>query len=307
MHRRTLSLIPPPLSTTRGRLILLLSLSLLTTLVYLLTPKSTFNTLRHHIPGAYPYVKPASPPQIYTPVPDPPSATPPPAQLVVKTQIPGEDLNWLLELRPAWRNQVITLDAAFAHLHAGAKRVDKGRVVDAYLAWIITNYENLASIVVFVPPGVGSQDEGARAGSEETVRRIKGLDGEFVEKTGFAPLKCPQELECEDLVLPFREPPDEYRSLEINMAPVWRGLFNTTLVPERLARSRGGAFAVSQKQVRRRTVEEYIGYWKWLAGTRMDDDTAGEVVEALWHVIFGRDGTWCPSEEECRCDVFGEC
>ncbi|KAJ4994220.1 hypothetical protein SVAN01_00049 [Stagonosporopsis vannaccii] len=306
MHRRTLSLTPPPLSTTRGRLILIFALTLLTTLVYLLTPKSTLTTLRHHIPGAHPYVKPASPPALYGPIPDPPAATPPPGQLVVKTQIPGEDLRWLLPLRPEWRNQVISLDAAFAKLHQGAGRVDKGRIVDAYLSWIIMNYENLASTVVFVPPGPAGQEE-ASAVNEEVVQRIQSLDVEFVAQRGFAALTCPTEEECADLVLPSRDPPDEYRTLEINMAAVWKGLFNSTLVPEKLAKSGGGAFAVSKKQIRSRTVEEYTRYWEWLARTKMDDDTAGEVVEALWHVIFGREETWCPDEKECRCDVFGEC
>lgn len=306
MHRRTLSLTPPPLSTARGRLLLTLSLIFLITLVYFLTPKSTFTTLRHHIPGAHPYVKPSFPPTLFAPVPDPPATISPPTHLVVKTQIPGEDLRWLLPLRPAWRNQVISLDEAFAHLHAGGKRVDKGRVVDAYLSWIITNYENLAPTIVFVPPGPAGPEE-AKKWNEEVVRSIESLNVPFVANTGFAPLRCLSKQECADLVLPFRDPPDEYRALESGMADAWRGLFNSTRVPEKLAKSGGGAFAVSKKQIRSRSVEEYRRYWEWLAKTKMDDDTAGEVVEALWHVIFGMKETWCPSEEECKCDQFGDC
>lgn len=307
MHRRTLSFAPPPLSTTRGRLALTIFLVLLTALVYTITPRSTFTTLKNHIPGGHPYVKPASP-ALYTPTPDPPASTPPPAQLIVKTKIEGEDLNWLLKLRPAWRNQVITLNNAFAKLHDG-KRVDKGRIIDSYLNWIITNFENLGNVIVFIPPGLAEQEEDAqkwRIPHKEVVNTILALNVTYVEEKGYAPLRCPVKDECKDLLLPFREPKDEFRTLEVSMEKAWKGLFNATDVPKEITRSGGSAFAVSRKQIRKRSVEEYTRIWTWLAKTKMDDDSAGEVVEALWHVIFGRGVGWCPGLEECRC-AFGEC
>lgn len=306
MHRRTLSLTAPPLKTTSGRLLLATAILFFISLAIIFTPKST---IKAHITGAYPYIKPSTP-QIDTPIPDSSSGTPAPAHLIVKVQLPGEDLNWLLKLLPDWHNQVITLDASFARLHAGAQRVDRGRVAAAYLEWIITHYEQLSETIVFVSPGLEKQAEDAdkwRLPDKDLVQSIQELQIEHVQNHGFAALHCPKENVCEDMVRPFRNPPDEYRTLEVNMAKAWHGIFNNTDVPEMLASPGGAEFVVSKAQIRKRGVDEYTRYWEWLASTKMDDDSAGAVLERLWHVIFGKESVWCPTEEECRCDIFGKC
>ena len=306
MHRRTLSLTAPPLKTTFGRVLLISTILFFITLAIVFTPRST---LRPHIAGAYPYTKPQTL-QINTPIPDPPGATPPPARLIVKAQLPGEDLTWLLKLLPSWRNQVITLDGSFARLHAGAQRVDRGRTAAAYLEWLITHYDALGEVMVFVSPGLEQQaadKEKWRIPGKELVSDIQALQVPYVLEKGYAPLRCPAQDKCEDLVRPFREPKDEFRTLEVKMAKAWEGLFNNTRVPEMLAGPGGSEFAVSREQVRRRGVEEYTRMWEWLATTKMDDESAGAVVERLWHVIFGRESVWCPAEAECGCDVFGRC
>ncbi|KAH6639779.1 hypothetical protein C7974DRAFT_389193 [Boeremia exigua] len=308
-HRRTLSLSPPPLSTLRGRLFVTCSLVLLTCVAFFFTPKSTITRIRNHIPGSYPYVKPSTP-DIRPPVPDEPAATPPPPKLIVKAQLKGEDLNWLLKLRPEWRNQVITIDASFAHLHAGAQRVDKGRIADAYLRWLITNYDYLSEVIVFVPPGLQDQEadkEAWRIPNKEPVQSIESLDVAHVKKAGYAPLRCPSKVECEDPVLPSRDPPDQFRTMETNMGKAWMQIFNATGVPEKIGGASGNSFVVSRDKIRQRSVEEYTRYWSWLASTKIDDDSAGEVFEKIWHVIFGQESAWCPTEAQCRCDVFGKC
>lgn len=306
MHRRTVSLTAPPLQTARGRLLIAIAILVFISIAILFTPRST---IRAHITGAYPYIKPSTP-QIQPPAPNPSATTPPPSNLIVKVQIPGEDLNWLLKLLPTWRNQVITLDASFARLHAGAQRVDAGRVAAAYLDWLITNYDALSPTMVFVGPGLEKQADDAarwRIPDKELVQSIRDLSVEHVQKEGYAPLVCPSVKECEDAIKPFRSPSDEFRTLEVQMAKAWQGLFNNTDVPDMLAGAGGKEFVVSKEQVRKRKVEEYVRYWEWLATTKMDDETAGRVVERLWHVVFGRESAWCPEEQVCRCEVFGRC
>ncbi|KAL1597449.1 hypothetical protein SLS59_007479 [Nothophoma quercina] len=207
------------------------------------------STIREHIPGSYshvkpgnyPYVEPATP-QIWTPVPNKPVATPPPNKVIVKVQLEAEDLNWLLKLLPEWRNQVITIDKAFAHLHDSAQRVDKGRIADAYLTWIITNYNNLAETVVFVPPGLQKQEVDKanwRLPHKELVNSIENLQIPHVQKFGYAPLHCPKKEECEDTILPFQSLSDKYRTLDVKMAEMWEQMFNNTHVPEQLASPSG--------------------------------------------------------------------
>ena len=304
----------PMASIMRGRMLAASGMLFVFFIIFLLTPKSK---IREHIPGSYPHVKPGNypyvkpaTPQIWTPVPNKPVGTPPPNKVIVKVQLEGEDLNWLLKLLPEWRNQVITIDKAFAHLHDSAQRVDKGRIADAYLTWIITNYNNLAETIVFVPPGLQKQEVDKanwRLPHKELVNSIETLQIPHVQKFGYAPLHCPKKEECEDTILPFQSLSDKYRTLDVKMAEMWEQMFNNTHVPEQLASPSGSEFAVSRDQIRRRSVKEWTRYWNWLAKTEMDDDSAGAVVERLWHVIFGKEGVWCPKAKECNCEVFGRC
>jgi hypothetical protein len=282
------------------------ALILLITLVFIFTPRSAYPT---SIRGGYPYVKPKTTPW-HPPTVNEPAANPPPKQLIVKTQLEGEDLNWLLKLLPEWRNQIITIDKKFAHLHDGAQRVDKGRIANAYLTWLIENYNNLAETIIFVPPALEQQQldkEQWRIPNKQLISAIQTIQLPHVQKSGFAPLLCPTEALCQDLILPFRSPPNEFRTLEVAMSKAWSGLFNNTNVPEQLAAPSGSAFAVSKTQVLKRSVDEYMRYWTWLSQTKMDDDTAGLVVERLWHVVFGKEAVFCPAEKQCECDVFGRC
>ncbi|KAJ4378275.1 hypothetical protein N0V86_005975 [Didymella sp. IMI 355093] len=306
MRRRTLSLTIPPTNTVRARFFILCSILTLVTLVYILTPRSTITTT---ITGNYPYVRDPTP-QLYTPIPDPPSSTPPPDKLIVKVQLAGEDLNWLLKLLPEWRNQVITIPASFASLYAHKQRVDKGRIASAYLEWLITNYANLARTLVFVPPNLSQEKRDVarwRIPNKALLHSIADLQIPYVQTTGYAALHCPRADACENARLLFATPPAEYRTLEVGMRTAWEHMFNSSDVPTAVASPGGSAFVVSSTQVRARSVEEYTRIWAWLETTKMDDESAGAVVERLWHVIFGREEVWCPTEETCQCEVFGRC
>ncbi|KAJ4401423.1 hypothetical protein N0V91_007972 [Didymella pomorum] len=306
MHRRTLSLTTPPTNTVRGRFFIVAGVFTLVTLVYIFTPRSI---IQNHVTGNYPYVRPSTP-QIYAPTPEPPGLKPAPEKLIVKVQLEGEDLKWLLKLLPDWRNQVITIDKSFASLHESGQRVDKGRIADAYLGWLITNYNRLPSTLVLIPPNLAKEEEDKgkwRLPYKSLVQSIQDLQIPHVQKEGYASLHCPTKQECEDTILPFRAPPDEYRTLEVKMAKAWEQMFNNTDVPSQLASPSGNAFVVSREQVRKRSVDEYTRFWTWINKTKMDDDSAGAVVERLWHVIFGREGVWCSGEETCQCEVFGRC
>ncbi|KAJ4337423.1 hypothetical protein N0V87_004746 [Didymella glomerata] len=243
MHRRTLSLTTPPTNTVRGRFLILGGIITLVTLVYMFTPRSI---IKNHVTGNYPYVRPSTP-QIYTPTPEPPSLKPAPEKLIVKVQLEGEDLNWLLKLLPDWRNQVVTIDKSFASLHESGQRVDKGRIADAYLGWLITNYNRLPSTLIFIPPNLAKEEEDKgkwRLPYKSLVQSIQDLQIPHIQKEGHASLHCPTKQECEDTILPFRAPSDEYRTLEVKMAKAWEQMFNNTDVPKQLASPSGNAIVL---------------------------------------------------------------
>ncbi|KAH7401635.1 hypothetical protein BKA66DRAFT_451099 [Pyrenochaeta sp. MPI-SDFR-AT-0127] len=263
------------------------------------------------VAGHHPYRKP-DPLPWNPPSPKDASGEQPADRLILKVKLENEDASWIDSLFPAWRKDIITIWQGFSKLHEDEKRVDKGRVADAYLRWIIENYDNLPETVLFLPPegnrpGKDLQSIVWRRTNTDLKKDISALQMPFIQSSGFANLHCPSPSTCADLILPFRSPPNEFRTLEVAMPRVWEGLFGNTTVPGQLATPPGAEFAVSKAQVQKRSVEEYLKFWKWLNKTVMDDDTAGLVFEYLWHVIFGRDPVYCPEEKQCVCEVYGKC
>ncbi|KAJ4365202.1 hypothetical protein N0V83_008820 [Neocucurbitaria cava] len=274
--------------------------------LFISAPKSwRFGASPSSVAGHYPYLKP-SPLPWNPPKPKDPSGDDPAARLIVKVKLEEEDPpSWIDSLFPTWRKEVVTIGLEFSQLHENGRRVDKGRIANAYLTWIIENYKNLPDTMVFLSPDKQSQGE-SRAGSDRK-NDISNLQIPFIQSSGFANLQCPSPSTCADSILPFRSPPNEFRTLEVNMTKAWVGIFGNITVPEQLSTPPCAEFAVSKAQVQKRGVEEYLKCWQWLNRTIMDDDSAGLVFAYLWHVIFGRDAVFCPQEKQCECEVYGKC
>lgn len=66
-------------------------------------------------------------------------------------------------------------------------------------------------------------------------------------------------------------------------------------------------FAVSNEQIYKRPLEDYIRIRQWLMETDKDDAKSGRVMEYLWHVIFGQEAISCADEKICYCKVYGRC
>jgi hypothetical protein len=257
-----------------------------------------------HDSNSRPYKKPTHPPWT-PPRPRPASTRKPTSHLIVKAHLPSEDVTWLTSLAPTWTNALVRLDPRFTRLYAGASRVDKGRVASAYLEWLITHYNNLPPTIIFLGPA----HDNAGDDVHETQRHILDLRLPALHDAGYTPIPCPSRAACAHPLRPFaRPPPPVLRTLEVSMPEVWRALFNSSSVPTGLAAVPGARFAVSREQVRARAVGEYERLWAWLQETKMDDESAGLVVEGLWPVVFGRgEGVYCPEYGACECVMFGRC
>jgi hypothetical protein len=227
-------------------------------------------------------------------------------QLVVKVKLEDEDAAWIQQIEPAWQKDVITIDSMYSQAHPEAHRADKGRIANAYLVWIVENYNNLPETLAFVPPAdMHKQD------TFDHHDALAKLQIPFVQKSGFVNLRCPSQkskTSCNDKVLKPHEPPHEFRTLETNIPKIWEHLFgNNTDIPPQIATVLGAEFAVTKAQVQKRSVEEYLGYWTWLNKTIMDDDSSGLLFEYLWHIVFGKDAMLCPDPARCQCDLYGKC
>jgi hypothetical protein len=227
-------------------------------------------------------------------------------RLVVKVKLEDEDTAWIQKLESTWQNDIITIDSMYSLAHPDAHRPDKGRVANVYLVWIVENYNNMPETLVFLPP--------ADMYKRETLNHhdaLTRLQTPYIQQSGFANLRCPfqkSKTSCNDKVFKPHEPPHEFRTLEASIPKVWEQLFgNKTDVPQQIATVLGADFAVSKAQVHKRSVEEYLRYWTWLNRTIMDDDSAGLLFEYIWHIVFGKEASFCPDPARCQCDLYGGC
>jgi hypothetical protein len=202
-----------------------------------------------------------------------------------------EDTSWVGENLKDWQHAIYTVNDHKSHgLHTV---VNKGREAMPYLTYLVDNYEDLPSIIVFLHAHRSGYPKAwhNEGDDHDVVTMLHSLNIDFVQRTGYANLRCVHIPGCPDEVQPFREPFETHRTTEHAMRDVWHQLFpgDNTSVPKTIGVACCGQFAVSREQVRKRPLADYQWYLDWLIKTPLDDDTSGRVFEYLWHVIFGRE------------------
>lgn len=200
-----------------------------------------------------------------------------------------ENTSWVGDSLPDWQSAIYTVDNPnVTGLHTGT---NKGREALPYLTYIVEHYDALPSTIAFMhahregyPRAWHNEGEGYDA-----VKMLQTLNISFVQRNGYANLRCIEIPGCPDEIQPFRNPREDHRSAEHAMVNAWQELFNSTEVPQIIATPCCAQFAVSSTQILQRPLSDYWRYLDWLLKTPLDDDTSGRVFEYLWHVIFGRD------------------
>jgi len=161
---------------------------------------------------------------------------------------------------------------------------------NAYLAYIVQNYDRLPSTIAFVHPHKDGYPTAWHTDNRlhSNVESLQTLNIDFIQRNGYANLRCIHDPGCPNEVMPFRDPPEDHRTIEAAMPDAWRDLFNNTDVPHILATPCCAQFVVSRTHVHRLPLDEYRKYYRWLMGTELIDETSGRVFEYLWHIIFGQ-------------------
>jgi hypothetical protein len=223
-----------------------------------------------------------------------------PDRVVVMAKVSTEDTRWVHADLPDWQSAIYNIDTETPHnastldpLTSSTLRTlrNKGKEANAYLAYLVQNYNNLPSTIAFVHPHKDGYPAAWHTDNDEhsNVVSLQSLNIDFVQSNGYANLRCVQDPGCPHEVMPFRNPPEHHRTTEAAMPGVWQDLFNNTDVPHILATPCCAQFAVSSKQVQKRPLEEYRNYYTWLMETPLDDATSGRAFEYLWHILFGQD------------------
>ncbi|KAF2847925.1 hypothetical protein T440DRAFT_491676 [Plenodomus tracheiphilus IPT5] len=229
-----------------------------------------------------------------------------PDRVVVMAKLPTDDTRWVHTDLQDWQSAIYDVDT---ETPANTSTLDpltnstlrtlrnKGMEANAYLAYIVQNYNNLPSTIAFIHPHKDGYPIAWHTDNSEhsNVVSLQTLNINFIQTNGYANLRCVNDPGCPHEVMPFRDPPEDHRTIEAAMPDAWRDLFNNTDVPHVLATPCCAQFAVSSKQ------------YTWLMETPLKDETSGRVFEYLWHILFGQDPVYCPAYEKCYCDVYNRC
>jgi hypothetical protein len=177
-----------------------------------------------------------------------------------------------------------------------------------YLTYLIDNYENLPSTIAFIHSHKEGYPQAWHTDAEQysNVLSLNTLKLDFVQSNGYANLRCIHIPGCPDEMRPFRNPPEGHRSTEHALPAAWTSLFPGVEIPQVIGVPCCAQFAVSRERVRERPVEDYIRYRNWLISTDLADAESGRMLEYLWHIIFGMSSVYCPTYEQCKCDVYGQ-
>ncbi|KAF4210240.1 hypothetical protein CNMCM8980_004719 [Aspergillus fumigatiaffinis] len=207
--------------------------------------------------------------------------------VIVMGRLESEDVRWVMKELPDWQHAIYTVDDPNARLRV---KKNKGREANVYLQYIIDHYHKLPATIIFLHSHRGGiKGWHTEFPDHSNVRTVRMLNVDFVQRNGYANLRCGWFPGCPDEVQPFREPRNEERHAEHAFPDAWHYFFNGTKVPEVVAVACCAQFAVSRKQILERPLSDYLRYHQWVMETPWDDDTSGRVMEYMWHIIFGKE------------------
>ena len=230
------------------------------------------------------------------------AATPSPSlpdRIVVMAKLPTDDTDWVHIDLPDWQSAIYEIDTETPHnkssldplTNSTLRRLrNKGREANAYLAYIVQNYNNLPSTIAFIHSHKDSYPTAWHTDNDahSNALSLQTLNIAFIQRNGYANLRCVHNPGCPHEVMPFRDPPEDQQEHEAAMPLAWLDLFGSTDVPHILATPCCAQFAVSSEQVQKRPLDAYRRYYKWLMETPLEDEISGRVFEYLWHVLFGQ-------------------
>ncbi|KAI5814028.1 hypothetical protein BZA77DRAFT_110080 [Pyronema omphalodes] len=186
--------------------------------------------------------------------------------------------------------------------------VNKGNEAMTYLTYIISHYDILPDIVIFIHAGL-QQWHNNPLQMFSTPVMLREFNYQRARKRGFVNLRCQSDPGCPDWIQPARvKKPDSRKMEEWFIARAWGELFpGGAKVPEILAAPCCAQFVVTKEAIWRHRKEDYQRWQRWLMWTELDSKYSGRVWEYLWHYVFGRGEVDCPLEAVCYCDGFGVC
>ncbi|KAJ5113851.1 hypothetical protein N7456_002385 [Penicillium angulare] len=253
----------------------------------------------------------------------PPYIGEPGDKVVVMAKLEEENTNWVEEELPDWQRAIYIVNPSYEstmNTHVLKTPLNKGHEAMAYLTYVIDHYNTLPSTIAFLHAHRSGflMAWHVDAPLHDNVNAMQALQIPFVQQNGYVNLRCNWNPGCKD---------DQRINTHVT-DEIWSDFFQGTSTPPlnkssqyevqevgkryaqkpmQVAAACCAQFAVSRDQVQRRPRDDYVKMRQWLFDTQLTDRKSGRVFEFLWHVIFGMDSVYCPDEELCYCQVYGQC
>ncbi|CEL00519.1 hypothetical protein ASPCAL00119 [Aspergillus calidoustus] len=250
-------------------------------------------------------------------------------KVIVMARLEEEPVQWVEEELLDWQRAIYTVNPSKATL-ADDDRLktpfNKGHESMAYLTYLIDHYDHLPSTIAFIHAHRSGflMAWHVDAPLHDNVAALRSLQLDFVQRNGYVNLRCNWNPGCspkhrnnahitEDIWTEIFDgtstpPLNSTTSLTSNDLRTSNPLQHKFLqFPTQIGASCCAQFAVSRDQVLRRPREDYVKIRQWVIDTDLADAASGRAMEFLWHVIFGKDSVYCPDEQLCYCQVYGQC
>ncbi|MCJ1314189.1 hypothetical protein MMC25_007869 [Agyrium rufum] len=228
------------------------------------------------------------------------------ALVMAKTR--SDDVTWARELMPGWTPYIYTADNEPGY---PLKMPNVGREAMAYLTFIVDYYDSLPAYIAFVHSAPENWHNDGVLNSTRTKDVIDHLRLDAVKEQGYVNLRCYNSPGCPLAISPHRPSKTDIANddTRAHMIEIYRGIFGGEEkdVPVEIGGVCCAQFALTRERITQRPREDYIRMRKWALTTDLDTFGIGWVYENVWHIVFGEESVYCPSEEQCKCKVYGIC
>ncbi|KAI1852572.1 hypothetical protein JX265_003054 [Neoarthrinium moseri] len=224
---------------------------------------------------------------------------------VVVASLSHEDTRWLSIYLPEWKTNIYVADDPNAPLTVP---INKGRESMVYLTYIIDHYDQLPNNIIFMHASrfAWHNDDP----DYDAIPTLRNLRIPYLQETGYVNLRCVWVIGCPSEIRPVEDEVNKDDTHPMTK-DIYKQAFEELLpelpMPAVVAVSCCSQFGVTREAIRHRPKEDYLRFRQWLLDTPLEDGRCGRVFEFAWHIIFGKEGVFCPSAGECYCKVFGIC
>lgn len=249
------------------------------------------------------------------------------------------DTSWIPEYFPEWQHHIYSVDESTATLSTR----NRGREGSAYLSYILDNYADddhntLADYVIF------SHDARYEWHNDDpmydAVPLLRRLNLTRVDEEGYINLRCTWKPGCDGDVkieptTKWTKTPEAKKQNSSNIhfmtlfGRAMAELFPHTPEPDVVRNQCCAQFAVSKKRILelpRERYEQFLDFlWDWhfrkyvpeiesdtigiynMSDPDIENVISGNLMENMWHMLFGKRPDNCMAAGECYCKNFGLC